>query len=92
MKIDPALAQIGRIAFRVEGENWNAYFALPDNMNGAIYLGTMRLALVERPDRKNAFIGLMRDTVGDIMEETLGVRPTWPTAPRPAPEHERTRS
>jgi hypothetical protein len=92
MKIDKSLAQVGRVALRAEGENWNAYFADPKTMEGAVYLGSIKLTLVERADRKNAFIQLMRDTVGDMMEETLGVRPIWPTPPQPAPEHERTRS
>jgi hypothetical protein len=91
MKIDPKLAQVGRVAFRVEGPNWNAYFALPDSMEGAVYLGSMRMALVEREDRKNAFIAFMREVVGDILEDSIGVRPTWPTPPQRAPEHERTK-
>lgn len=91
MKIDPKLAQVGRVAFRVEGDNWNAYFAMPDTMQGALYLGTMRYALVWRDDRKNAFMALMRECVGDLMEETTGHRPVWPSPPQQAPEHERTK-
>jgi hypothetical protein len=92
MKIDPNLAKVGRIALRAEGENWNAYFAQPDTMEGALYLGSIRLTLVEREPSKLAFIQLMRMAVSDIMFDTLGVRPQWPEPPQPAPEHERTRA
>lgn len=91
MKIDPKLAQVGRVAFRTEGDNWNAYFAMPDTMKGAIYLGSMRFTLVTRDDRKDAFIALMRECVGDLMEETMGRRPVWPLPPQKAPERERTK-
>lgn len=91
MRIDSKLAQIGRIAFRVEGNNWNAYFALPWSMTGAVYLGTIAMALVERKPRKEAFIELMRQAVGDILEDSTGRRPEWPGEPVAAPEHERTK-
>ncbi len=32
------LTQVGRIAFRQEGNLWNAYYALPDTMEDAIHL------------------------------------------------------
>lgn len=83
--------KIGRVAYREEGENWNAYYAEPGTMEGAIYLGSIRLALVKRKDRKRAFIALMRECVSDIMEQTIGTRPTWPDGEQPAPEHERTK-
>ncbi len=92
MKIDKRLAQLGRVAFRVEGENWNAYYALPGTMEGAVYLASIKLTLVETSARKSAFMALMRDVVGDMIEQTLGTRPIWPTPPQPAPESERTRS
>ena len=81
--------QVGRVAMRVEGEMWNAYYALPDSMADAIFLGSIRLATVrDNPARKQAFIELMREIIGDIMEENTGVRPTWDI--NPAPEHERS--
>lgn len=91
MRIDRNLAQVGRIALRVEGDNWNAYFAPPDTMDGSLYLGSIRLTLVALPERKEAFMALMRDVVGDLMEDTLGQRPVWPDPPKRAPEHERTK-
>jgi hypothetical protein len=41
------------------------------------------------PDRRDAFLGFMREAVTDIIEEQVGTRPTWPDGPQPAPERER---
>jgi hypothetical protein len=83
--------KIGRLAMREEGDNWNAYFAKPDHMAGTIYLGSIRMAfIINNPARKEQFVALMRDVVGDMMQGALGVRPSrWDQ--QPAPEHERTR-
>jgi hypothetical protein len=83
--------QIGRLAMRDEGSLWVAYYALPDTMKGAIFLGSIAMRfVVNAPERKAAFMGIMRDAVSDIIEETTGRRPTWPDGPRTAPEHERS--
>lgn len=82
------MQQIGRLAFRVEGDNWNAYYALPNTMDDALYLGTLRMGVASHPDRKAAFMDLMRDAVADIIEEKTGHRPEW-NKPRSAPEHEK---
>jgi len=84
------VALMGRIALRVEGDNWNAYWALPKTMMGALFLGSIPMAFVQRRDRKEAFMALMRDCIGDLIEEQHGARPEWPGA-QPAPEHERTK-
>jgi hypothetical protein len=86
------LAKVGRLAMRHEGENWNAYYALPDTMEAPIFLGSIRMgAVTNNPTRKQAFMEMMRDIVGDIFEEKLGVRPSW-GGPESAPEHERAGS
>jgi hypothetical protein len=86
------LPQVGRLALRHEGENWNAYYALPDTMEGAIVLGSIRMgAVVDNPARKQAFMDMMRDIVADLIEEKVGVRPTW-GGPQSAPQHERSGS
>ena len=83
------LAQVGRLALRHEGDNWNAYYALPDTMKDPIFLGSIRMgAVVGQLERKQAFMDLMRDVVSDIIEESTGIRPTW-GGPQTAPEHER---
>lgn len=83
--------QIGRLAMRHEGDNWNAYYAMPGTMDGAVLLGSIRMGcIVGRRERRDAFMALMREVVGDILEDKLGVRPTWPKpSGEPAPEHER---
>lgn len=83
--------EIGRLAMREEGENWNAYYMLPDSQEGALFLGSVRMALiVGHPGRKEAFIELMRGAVSDFIEHSRGVRPTWGGLQK-APANERTR-
>jgi hypothetical protein len=83
------MQQVGRLAMREEGDNWNAYYALPDTMEKAIFLGSIRMgAIVSNADRKNAFMDMMRDIVADLIEEKTGTRPTW-SGPAEAPEHEK---
>lgn len=84
------LKQIGRLAMRHEGDFWNAYYAQPDTMKGALFLGSIAMAaIVDQSARKDAFMALMREFVADIIEEKCGVRPVMPGAV-PAPEHERS--
>ncbi len=82
------LTKLGRLALRQEGEMWNAYYAMPDTMDGAVPLGSIRLAAVANPQRKQAFMDLMRDLVADVIEEITGARPEW-GGPETAPEIER---
>lgn len=76
--------KIGRLAMREEGDEWRAYYALPNTMQGAIFLGSIRMRFVMSEERKSAFMGLMREAVGDLIEEKLGVRPEW-GGPKTAP-------
>jgi hypothetical protein len=80
--------QVGRLALRIEGDEWVAYYAVPDSMQGALRIGSIALGAVALPARKAGFLELMREVVGDIIEETTGTRPVW-GAPIKAPEHER---
>jgi hypothetical protein len=82
--------QIGRLAMRHEGKFWNAYYAMPSTMEDAIFLGSIAMRFVEQPDRKDAFLAMMREAVSDIIEETTGTRPSWPDGPQRAPESERS--
>jgi hypothetical protein len=85
-----SIQKIGRLAMRHEGLNWNAYYAMPDSMVGAIFLGSIAMRFVaDSPKRKEIFIGLMREAVADLLEELTGQRPTFPDGPQLAPEHER---
>lgn len=87
------MSEVGRVAFRVEGANWNAYWALPDTMRGAIFIASTRFAVVDgKPERKRQFMGFVREAIGDLFQEQYGTRPQWPDPDgRAAPDHERTR-
>lgn len=81
--------QIGRLAMREEGDLWNAYYALPDTMKDPILLGSIKLRFVQNNENmKNWFMDLMRESVGDLIEEQTGVRPVW-GGPKAAPFWER---
>lgn len=80
--------QVGRLAMRVEGAWWRGYYALPKTMKGAILLGKIRMKAVEAPERRAAFLSLMKEAVADILEERTGIRPRW-NGEVPAPELER---
>jgi len=84
---DAERIETGRLAMRVEGTMWNAYFALPGTMEGAVFLGGGATAAVADPFRKAAFMTLMTDFVKDLLEERTGLRPEMSV--RPAPESER---
>ena len=81
---------VGRLALRVEGTWWVAYFATQGTMEGAVTLGKLRMAIAVRPERKAAFMALMQEAVADLIEDRTGERPTYPDAPVTAPEHERS--
>lgn len=83
------MTKAGRLAMRVEGNLWVAYFAQIGTMDGAIFLGSIQMAFVQDQDRKRAFMGLMQDAVGEILAEAAGGKPHWPE-PVEAPEHERS--
>ena len=82
--------QMGRLAMRVEGDWWVAYYALPDTMEDALELARIQMGIVADFSAKQIFMALMRDAVSDIIKEKIGVAPEWPDPEgRPAPEHER---
>lgn len=89
MSDEQKLKASGRLAMRHEGNFWNAYFALPDTMDGAVLIGSIVIAGVAGNDNlKKAFMQLMWDVVADILEVRSGVRPTHGEV-QGAPEHER---
>jgi len=81
--------QIGRLALRQEGDKWVGYFAQTNTMEGALWLGSIAMGAVQDAKRKQVFMDLMRSVVADIIEDKMGVRPTW-GGPQTAPEHERS--
>lgn len=81
--------KMGRLAMRHEGNFWNAYYALPDTMDGAILLGSIQIRLVADEARKSLFMALMQEAMSDMITDIIGERPTWPDNPHAAPPHER---
>lgn len=89
-KVPPNLIQLGRLAMRVEGQYWHAYYALPDTMKNAVFLASISLHLIAvKEERKDQFMALCKELIADLVEDQCGTRPTWPVPPKPAPESER---
>jgi hypothetical protein len=82
--------QVGRLAFRVEGDKWTCYYAQPNTMEGAIWMGSVMMSIVEDKERKQAFMGLMRDALQDLLEDMGKKVESWNT--QTAPESERSGS
>lgn len=89
----PAKVDAGRLAMEYQGPWWVAYYAPEQtSMVGAFEIARITTLAVYGPSnapRKAAFMSLVQECVGDIIEATTGIRPTWPTPPTPAPERER---
>jgi len=85
------MGDAGRIAFRVEGQWWVAYWAKPDTMIGAIMLGSIRMSVASVPESKAQFIACMKAGLQAALSETTGAKvKNWRT--EAAPEHERSGS
>lgn len=80
-----------RLAFRVEGHFWIAYYAPLGTMQDALVMGSIAMSIVDdRPEIKEAFMDLMKASFAMIAAEN-GTRITdW--SEHPAPEHERSRN
>lgn len=81
----------GRLAFRVEGDKWVAYYALPDTMEGAIWLGSIHMGAVRESDAREAFKELMKLAVAQLFAQRGATVAGWGGETR-APEHERSGS
>lgn len=81
--------QAARIAFRIEGDWWVAYFALPDSMEGAREIGRIHMNAARNRDRKQMFIDLAQHFIAEALENISGQAVKF-NAPVDAPEHERS--
>jgi hypothetical protein len=60
----------GRIALRVEGDFYNAYYALPDSMKGAIFIGCIRVALIKNDEvRRMQFLDFVRAAIEELLKD-----------------------
>ena len=77
-----------RIAFRHEGEFWNAYIAHENTMKDAFLIGSIAFgSVVRNPEAKQQFIDLMQVVFEDAAR-AMGL-PIGDREIRPGPEHER---
>jgi hypothetical protein len=76
--------QIGRIALRVEGDFWRAYFAEPDTMKGATMIGSIRLTCLTNPECKRSFIDLMQQATAAVVLAAIDEEVVWPDDDRTA--------
>ena len=74
---------------RVEGDWWVAYYAHPHTMDGALILGTIRMAILAKQHRKDEFMLLMKGAIADLLFGANVPAVAWPDPPQRAPEHER---
>lgn len=74
--------KVGRLAMRHEGTFWNAYYAMPDTMDGAVLLGSIAMRFVADATRRDRFMALMKEAV---RHHRRANRPSPDMAGRPAP-------
>jgi hypothetical protein len=81
--------QVGRLAFRREGERVHAYWARTETMDGAVWIGSILVSVCDaEPAVWDGFKNLMRDAFSGVVFQDMGIRPAW-GGEQPAPEHER---
>lgn len=80
----------GRVAIRHEGHMINAYWARPDTMEGAFWLGSIPAYFTEHKDIFERFKKLMIDGAGFVIEDITGGKiEKW--MEQAAPAHEKTK-
>jgi hypothetical protein len=79
-----------RLAFREEGNFWNAYLALSDTMEGAKLIGSISIGAVYKDKKvKDDFMKVMQRVLANAIKDTTGVKPrNWETIQ--APKRERS--
>jgi hypothetical protein len=69
------MRRVGRIAFRIEGSKWVAYWTLLDgdiSVDDAIWLGAIHMALVQDDARRRTFMELVQNAVLEIVPDMVG--------------------
>lgn len=82
---------VGRLALRVEGHWWAAYWA-PEltTMQGAVKLATIRLNIARNEEVKEIFMRTARLAFSNIVKEVTGQDIIKWNEPEVAPESERS--
>lgn len=84
------MMKFGRLAMRVEGDWWVAYYAKPDTMDGALRLGSVHMALARIPEVKQSTLDHFKLVTDHLVKAATGFDLEWPAAPQQAPEHEKS--
>jgi hypothetical protein len=67
-----------RLSLRTVGDMWAAFYASSGEEKDAIFLGSIKLSLIQdRPRRKAQFIALMQGAISDVVQERFGMVPTF---------------
>jgi hypothetical protein len=82
-------ANSGRLAFRVDGDFWKCYYAVPDTMEGAIFLGSIHMHIAYQPKLKEAFMNIMKECLNEFFKDQSLDVDHWDI--KQAPDHERTK-
>lgn len=83
------MTQIGKLALRQEGAWWVAYYDIQHNEQPKVELCRMHMdAMMINAARRDQFMTLARDLVGDLIHAATGIRPEWGGV-QPAPESEK---
>jgi hypothetical protein len=80
---------IGRLAMRVEGGWWVAYWAGNESMKRSTEIARLRMSLAADPVLKDRFMDFCRLAMALAIKEATGKTANWKGAVR-APEHERS--
>lgn len=80
-RIHPLLPQdVARIRFLPEGKCFNAYLGLPGGAYKGVLVGSVAIAILNYPERKQAFVDLMTGLIVDLTKDNLGFAPAARTA------------
>lgn len=78
-----------RIAMRVEGDWWVAYFAEPGSMDGAIEVARFPMRVAGHLAVRDAILVLVQDLMKSLLSGVLGLGGVEDFEISSAPEHER---
>ncbi len=83
------MKDLGRLAMRVEGDWWVAYWAAPNSMKRSTEIARLRMSLAADPVLKEAFLGFCQSAMSVTIKAATGKTPGW-NDPVGAPEQEKS--
>lgn len=80
-----------KLAFRQEGDFWNAYLADRNSMRDSVLIGSINIRVVsENEHLKDAFMDLMQKSTEHMLKTAVGVSVQGWKEPQQVPESERS--